>query len=142
MMFGTAMSFIAQHEWANRPDGALHIDPNDPGGATKYGIAQKFHPTVNVVTLTLPQAYAIYQSEYWNNCNCNHIPSGMDMCVFDAAVQHGVSRALVWYKLYPTDVRAYLQARREFYLALNNPSQIRGWFNRLNDLSKFISINT
>jgi len=40
-------------------------DPKDPGGATKWGIASKFYPQVNVETLTREEAVAIYRRDWW-----------------------------------------------------------------------------
>lgn len=41
-------------------------DPNDPGGPTKWGIAQNYHPGVVVRDLTWDDALAIYEREYWH----------------------------------------------------------------------------
>jgi hypothetical protein len=45
--------------------GALHNNPNDRGGVTKYGIAQNFNPEVDVENLTLTQAVEHYRAKYW-----------------------------------------------------------------------------
>lgn len=44
-------------------------DPNDPGGPTKYGIAQTYHEGVDVKNLTEEQAIQIYYDEYWFPAN-------------------------------------------------------------------------
>jgi lysozyme family protein len=48
-----------------------HEDPGlrgnityDEGGATRYGIAQKFHPGIDIAHITVDQATAIYKNEY------------------------------------------------------------------------------
>ena len=66
-------------------------DPN--GGLTKFGIAQKQHPSVDVANLTQEQAIAIYQSEYWTPCACDRLPWPLSFLVFDSAVNQGVGRA-------------------------------------------------
>ena len=46
-------------------EGKLSVDPNDPGGTTNFGIAQRWHPGVDVRSLTRDQAKQIYRNEYW-----------------------------------------------------------------------------
>lgn len=46
-------------------EGGLSVDPNDPGGTTNFGIAQRWHSEVDVRTLTREQAKEIYRKEYW-----------------------------------------------------------------------------
>jgi lysozyme family protein len=53
----------AEYVLAN--EGGLSTDRNDPGGTTKYGIAQRWHPGVDVASLTPDQAKQIYRTEYW-----------------------------------------------------------------------------
>jgi lysozyme family protein len=43
----------------------LSVDPNDPGGTTNFGIAQRWHSGVDVRSLTRDQAKQIYRNEYW-----------------------------------------------------------------------------
>lgn len=38
----------------------------DEGGITKYGVAGKFHPGLDIKSLTFEQAEEIYREEYWN----------------------------------------------------------------------------
>jgi lysozyme family protein len=50
----------------------LHEDPTlsgkvtkDEGGVTRYGIASRYHPGVDVANLSLGGAREIYEKEYW-----------------------------------------------------------------------------
>jgi lysozyme family protein len=44
-----------------------------------------------------PDAVApLYQANYWNRVKADNLPAGVDYCVFDAAVNSGVSRAVKW----------------------------------------------
>jgi lysozyme family protein len=45
--------------------GGYRNDPDDPGGETKYGIAKRDHPTVDIASLTMDGATVILDSEYW-----------------------------------------------------------------------------
>lgn len=73
--------------------GKLHTVPGDPGGTTKYGIAQRYNPDVDVPNLTEAQARAIARREYWDKCQCDDLPYPLDILVFDAAFNMGTARA-------------------------------------------------
>src|SRR5437660_12165949 len=57
--FDKAIGTVLEHE------GGYSFDPNDPGGETKYGISRKAYPGLDVKSLTLEQAKAIYKRDYW-----------------------------------------------------------------------------
>lgn len=77
-------------------------DPNDPGGATKYGITLKtlsgwHHHTVtaqDVSRLSRAEAAAIFHARYWRATYCGEMPSGLDLLIFDAAANMGPRRSL------------------------------------------------
>lgn len=64
--------------------------PNDPGGHTRFGIAQRHNPEVNISTLTYPEAKKIYYKKYWVVGDCDHLPSLLNIIHFDAVINHGV----------------------------------------------------
>lgn len=66
----------------------------DTGGVTKYGVAQKYHPTVEVANLTQEGAEDIHHKEYWMPCGCDHLPWDMALCVYDCAVNQGPEYAV------------------------------------------------
>ncbi len=79
-------------------EGGLSSDPNDTGNwvngvfkGTKYGISAAAHPNLDIVNLTLDQAKAIYQKDYWPVA-CSY-PWPLCLAVFDLAVNGGVGRA-------------------------------------------------
>ena len=57
--FDPAIAFVLKHE------GTLSADPNDPGGLTKYGISTRSYPGLDIRNLTVDQARAIYQRDFW-----------------------------------------------------------------------------
>lgn len=58
----------------------------DSGGLTKYGISQRAFPEEDIRNLTRPRAVELYHAHYWvPNC-CESMPSGLNLLVFDAAV--------------------------------------------------------
>lgn len=67
-----------------------HVDdPADPGGETKYGISKRAYPDLDIGGLTKKQAGEIYRADYWDACRCDDLPRGLDLVVFDAAVNQG-----------------------------------------------------
>lgn len=57
--FSQAVQLVIQRE------GGLVVDPNDPGGATKYGISKRAYPNLDIPALTQSQAAQIYHRDYW-----------------------------------------------------------------------------
>jgi hypothetical protein len=143
--FQLAMDFIAKWEWSKRSDGGYTNDPVDPGGETKFGVAKKFHPEVDVKNLTLQQALEIYKKDYWDKYRCDDFEMPFAICVLDGYVQH---KPVVQAKLIEDsdrDVATYIQLRRAFYQRLidKNPALAKyknGWNNRMTDLRKYCDI--
>ena len=101
--FAKALSFVLGNE------GGFADDPVDEGGATNYGISLRFllslsedklraygihvPPDVMAVEkMTINQATAIYQGEFWSVAPFADIPR-QSICnyVFDMGVNHGVN---------------------------------------------------
>ncbi|MCA8882232.1 MAG: glycoside hydrolase family 108 protein [Rhodobacteraceae bacterium] len=82
-------------------EGGFADHPEDPGGATNMGITHKTLAawrgapvTVeDVRNLTRDEAGEIYRANYWNALNCDGLPAGVDLVVFDFGVNAGVRRA-------------------------------------------------
>lgn len=60
--FDAAVEYVILNETGGRADGGL---TSDEGGLTKWGIAAKFHPGVDIANLTREDAIEIYRHEYW-----------------------------------------------------------------------------
>ena len=67
-------------------EGGYSNDPNDPGGATNYGIAKRYHPEEDIENMSLERAKEIYYEKYWIPAGCNSVSSPMDICLFDSQV--------------------------------------------------------
>ncbi|HTW27886.1 MAG TPA: glycosyl hydrolase 108 family protein [Acetobacteraceae bacterium] len=92
-------------------EGSYSTDPADPGNwtggapgkgvcrGTKYGISAAAHPDTDIAQLTLADAEAIYQQEYWQPIAGDSLPPALALLAFDAAVNCGVSRAARWLQL-------------------------------------------
>lgn len=87
-------------------EGGFVNHPQDPGGATNLGITRRtlanwrgVHPYWDlpideVRSLQSSEAIAIYAAKYWHKCRCDELPSGIDIAVFDYAVNSGPHRAI------------------------------------------------
>lgn len=85
--FADAAAFVLGEE------GQDTNDPADPGGLTRFGIAQNRHANVDVASLTRDQAVAIYRDQYWAPLSLDSIPYFLALPIFDAAVNQGVGLA-------------------------------------------------
>jgi lysozyme family protein len=80
-------------------------NPLDRGGATSRGITQATYdkwrdrhglPRSPVSRISGQELNAIYREDYWKPVCAEQLPAPLDLCVFDAAVQHGTYRAAKW----------------------------------------------
>lgn len=93
--FDKALELVLKHE------GGYVDHPRDPGGATNYGVTKKVYETYmgrevtkqEVKDMPLEAVGEIYKRKYWDKIRGDDLPSGLDWCVFDFAVNAGVSRA-------------------------------------------------
>ena len=83
MTFETAVAFVLEQE------GGISNLAGDSGGLTKFGISRNNHPELDIAGLTKEQAIEIYRTDYWAKLCCNQLPNGLDLLVFDAAVNQG-----------------------------------------------------
>lgn len=134
---------------------------DDPGGETKFGIAQKFNQDVSVRDLNLAEAKEIYFDKYWNLTNCGRVTSPVNILYFDAIVNHGTRRATKFLQLAAGShadgafgpmtlaavvrsdeqeiCEAYLDEREAFYYRLveSRPNMsvfLKGWLRRVDSL--------
>ena len=73
--------------------GAPHLDRDDPGGLTKWGISKRRFPKVDVAALTRAGAEALYRKHYWDELRCGEMPAGVALALFDYTVPCGPPRA-------------------------------------------------
>jgi lysozyme family protein len=85
-------------------EGGYVQNPADPGGATNLGVTLaalsewrgKPCAASDVACLSLAEAKAIYRARYWNAVKGDELPAGPDLIGFDAAVNCGPHRAVIW----------------------------------------------
>lgn len=97
--FERILSHVLKHEggWANHP--------NDPGGATMKGVIQRVYDGYrdrksrgrrSVRHIEQDELLDIYRAQYWQPVRGDDLPDGIDLCVFDAAVNSGPTQAARW----------------------------------------------
>jgi len=92
--FQKCLTVILQQE------GGFVNNPKDPGGMTNLGVTKTTWEayvghTVDEATmrsLTPLMVAPLYQKNFWNKLNCEALPAGLDLCVFDFAVNAGPNR--------------------------------------------------
>ena len=85
--FETAIAAILKAE------GGYSQNPDDPGGATNYGISQRSYPDVDIVGLTEVGAKAIYRRDWWDKYGYGQLPNPIGMLLFSLAVNMGPATA-------------------------------------------------
>ena len=94
MNFETAFDLLITHE------GGFSNHPDDPGGATMYGITEKVARengyTGAMRDLTLDFAKSIYRKKYWDACRCDQMPDQLRYPLFDGAVNSGPGQSIKW----------------------------------------------
>ncbi|QQR37941.1 glycoside hydrolase family 108 protein [Devosia rhizoryzae] len=98
--FETCLTEVLKHE------GGYSDHPTDPGGATNMGITRKTLarwrqvspwtalPKEEVRKLGRAEAGRIYRALYWEASGADRLPIGIDLAVFDYAVNSGPDRAI------------------------------------------------
>ena len=83
-LFDRAIEVVLEHE------GDAYIDnPLDRGGPTKFGIAQRWNPDLDVKSLTRARVIEVYWERYWLGHRYEFLPEAIAIKVFDLAVNLG-----------------------------------------------------
>jgi lysozyme family protein len=93
--FKSCLDFVLKHE------GGWSDDPHDPGGATMKGVTLSTYKAYMMRPVTKEELRNIsdehlndlYKTRYWDNARCDDLGIGVDMVVFDMAVNGGVGRS-------------------------------------------------
>jgi lysozyme family protein len=96
--FAEALQALLKHE------GGYVNHPADPGGMTNLGVTKRVweewvgHSVTEKVMRDLkPEDVApLYKRKYWDKVQGDSLPDGVDLAVFDAAVNSGPGRAAKW----------------------------------------------
>lgn len=97
--FERALRNVLRHE------GGFSNHPRDPGGATMKGVTQRVYDGYrsrkglakqSVRHITDAEIRDIYKRQYWDRIEGDDLPSGVDYCVFDGAVNSGPAQSVKW----------------------------------------------
>jgi lysozyme family protein len=80
--FENVMAGVFKHE------GGYTDSDGNTGNPANFGINQKFHPDVDVKSLTKEQAAAIYKRDYWDAYKIGELPANVQGIVMDGVVNH------------------------------------------------------
>lgn len=161
-----------------KEEGGYSDRVNDRGGKTNFGVTQGRYDEFNdkcgfprkpVVEIQEYEVKAIYMAA-WLDAGCDRLPEGLDLLVFDVAINSGpaksivlLQRALAMEKCHHTgyfgpitakwlevsDIEGlkmkYLRERLKFYnnLVRSDPTQadnINGWLNRLEHMAAHVGM--
>lgn len=95
-------NFAAALQEVLKQEGGWSNHPKDPGGATMCGITQRVYDAWrarkglkprSVRDITEPTICEIYRRQYWDAVRGDDLPAGVDLAVFDFAVNSGPVRA-------------------------------------------------
>ena len=93
--FEACLKFVLHHE------GLWSDDPRDPGGATMKGVTLAVYREYlgrdaskdELRNISDSHLHDLYKSRYWDKAKCGDLKPGVDLSVFDLAVNGGVGRA-------------------------------------------------
>lgn len=93
--FDHCLEMLLEHE------GGFVNHPKDPGGMTNLGVTKKVYEEfvgrdvdeAEMRSLTPEDVAPLYREKYWDKVKGDDLPSGIDWCVFDWAVNSGAGRA-------------------------------------------------
>ena len=156
--YDKCLGLILHHE------GGYVNHPKDPGGETNLGVTKRVYEewggTKEMVDLTVEDVAPIYEKNYWGRVKADDLPNGLDLCVFDFAVNAGPGRAAKYLQsmigttvdggIGPNTLRAvgnyveevglqtaienYQASRQRYYEKLNTFETFgRGWTRRVEE---------
>lgn len=119
---------------------------NDAGkGETNLGINKTANPDIDIKGLTPEKAKAIYKERYWNAIGADSLPPEMRAVAFDAAVNHGPSKANKMLAEAGGSPEKFIELRKAEYARLirENPEKYgkyeKSWNSRLDQLSSSLT---
>ena len=159
--FSDALEVILHHE------GGYVNHPKDPGGETNLGVTKRvyedFGGEKEMKDLTKEDVEPIYKKNYWDRVKGDDLPEGLDLCIFDFAVNAGPGRAAKFIQRLvkttvdggigpntlkcindhvehygvSTTIDQYQSERQNYYESLSNFETFgRGWTRRVNEVTE------
>lgn len=140
--FDACLAIVLRHE------GGYVDHPRDPGGATNLGVTigtlsqwlGRKATKDEVRALTVEKVKPIYKRNYWDAIGGDMLPAGVDLAVFDPAVNSGVGRAKKWHAAGKREtpvatVKAICAVRMSFLRGLSTFGTFgKGWTRRVAEI--------
>lgn len=117
----------------------VHTVKGDPGGTTKYGFAKKFHPDLDIPSLTYEKAEDLALKEYWIPNGCDRLPWPADVIVFDTAYNQSAAFART-IAIEAENWQDLILLRMLRYSDKSNPSFLLGLYNRVEKIYAFLKL--
>lgn len=101
----TAQNYAAALKRVLVFEGGKVDHPKDPGGRTNQGVIQRVYDgwrerngkaRRDVYLMDVHERDAIYREGYWNQIRGDDLPAGIDVVVFDGAVNSGPQQSIKW----------------------------------------------
>lgn len=162
--FDECLTEVLKHE------GGYVNHPQDPGGRTNLGVTQQTyedwigHKVDERIMRGLTRSHVekLYKTKYWDFVKGDDLPFGLDLCVFDFAVNAGPNRAARYLQRLlgvkqdgvigpaslaklgevtkmrgrATLIVEYQNSRERYYRDLNTfPTFGKGWLRRVKDIT-------
>ena len=164
---------MASENWIKCLETILHHEggyvnhPKDPGGETNLGVTKRvyedFGGTKDMKDLTREDVEPIYKKNYWDRVKGDHLPAGLDLCVFDFGVNAGTGRAAKYLQTLigtaadggigpntlkaldsysqtngvENTIKSYQADRQKFYEGLDTFATFgKGWTRRVNETTE------
>jgi len=86
--------FLAAVERVLANEGGYSSNPDDPGGATNFGISARSNPGVNIAALTRDAAIEIYWRQWWLRFGFAQLPAAIAAKTFDSSINIGARPAI------------------------------------------------
>jgi len=146
-------------------EGGYVNHPSDPGGMTNLGVTKRVweewtgKPATEseMRSLTPDLVAPLYKKRYWDAVRGDDLPGGVDLCVFDCAVNAGPGRAsqflqrvvgvaqdgkigpvtllAIWKKEPVSIIAEFCHYREQHYRSLDTFATFgKGWMRRLDDV--------
>lgn len=121
--FDKCLAAVLQYE------GGYTNNIHDPGGATNRGITQRVYDayrrsvqkgTQDVRVIATEEVTTIYRLNYWTAVRGDDLPSGIDECVFDEAVNSGPVQAI-------KDMQRVLRVGGDGQIGILTLDALKGW---------------
>ena len=132
--FDECLKLVLHHE------GGYVNHPKDPGGETNMGVTKRVYEKwcmendleqKDMKDLEFDDVAPIYKKNYWDRVKADQLPEGLDLCVFDWAVNSGTGRAAKKLQaMIGTTVDGGMVSKEEIIKRIKKDMLTKGYLNK------------